>query len=60
MWPTYALVAAFDSQWNGVVPYIMLVRADGDVAFKAQRSIDAFRLRRLIIANLPDKSYVGH
>lgn len=56
----YALMASFDKDWNGAVPYTVLIRPDGEVIYKQQGAIDALEVRRLIIANLPDDSYIGH
>ncbi|MGA2629599.1 MAG: redoxin domain-containing protein [Terriglobia bacterium] len=56
----YKLMAAFDPDWNGAVPYTMLIKPDGEVVYKFQGEIDALKLKRLIIANLPDDDYVGH
>jgi len=56
----YPLMAAFDSDWNAAVPYSMLIRPDGTVAYKIQGSINPLELRRLIIANLADDDYLGH
>ena len=56
----YDLMAAFDPEWNAAVPYTMLIRPDGTVAYKYQGSINPLELRRLIIANLADDDYIGH
>ena len=56
----YALMGAFDAEWNAAVPYTMLIRPDGSVAYKHQGEINALELRRLIIANLADDDYIGH
>ena len=56
----YKLMAAFDPDWNGAVPYTMLIKPDGEVVYKHQGEIDPLELRRLIIANLPDDDYIGH
>ena len=56
----YKLMAAFDPDWNGAVPYTMLIKPDGEVVYKIQGEIDPLKLKRLIIANLPDDDYVGH
>lgn len=56
----YALMAAFDSEWNAAVPYTMLIRPDGQLVYKHQGEIDPLELRRLIIANLADDDYIGH
>ena len=56
----YALMAAFDPEWNAAVPYTMLIRPDGEVVYKHQGEINPLELRRLIIANLADDDYIGH
>ncbi|MGB2676789.1 MAG: redoxin domain-containing protein [Candidatus Acidiferrum sp.] len=56
----YALLAAFDPDWNAAVPYSMLIRPNGDVVYKLQGAINPLEMRRMIIANLPDDDYLGH
>ncbi len=56
----YALMAAFDPQWNAAVPYTMLIKPDGEIVYQRQGPIDPLELRRVIIANLPDDNYIGH
>ena len=56
----YALMGAFDPEWNAAVPYTMLIRPDGTVVYKRQGSINPLEVRRLIIANLADDDYIGH
>ena len=57
----YAQLAAFDPDWNAAVPYTLLIRPDGSIAYKVQStSVDPLRLKRLIIANLADDDYIGH
>lgn len=56
----YALMAAFDAEWNAAVPYTMLIRPGGEVVYKHQGSISPLELRRIIVANLPDDDYLGH
>jgi peroxiredoxin len=55
----YGLMAAFDPEWNAAVPYTVLIRPDGSVAYKHQGTIDPIEIRRLILANLPDDDYIG-
>src|SRR5579871_4954551 len=55
----YGLMAAFDPTWNAGVPYSMLIRQDGTVAFQHQGSIDPIELRRIILATIPDDDYIG-
>ncbi|MGB8496082.1 MAG: redoxin domain-containing protein [Candidatus Acidiferrum sp.] len=56
----YALLAAFDPDWNAAVPYSMLIRPNGNVVYKLQGAINPLEMRRMIIANLPDDDYLGH
>jgi len=43
------------------VPYTVLIRPDGTIAYKVQSAnVDPLRLKRLIIANLADDDYIGH
>jgi thiol-disulfide isomerase/thioredoxin len=57
----YAQLAAFDPDWNAAVPYTLLIRPDGTIAYKVQStSVDPLRLKRLIIASLADDDYIGH
>ena len=57
----YAQLAAFDSDWNAAVPYTLLIRPDGTIAYKVQStSVDSLKLKRMIIANLSDDDYIGH
>ena len=56
----YPLLAAFDPEWNATVPYTMLIRPDGSVAYQRQATIDPLELKRAIIANLADDDYLGH
>lgn len=56
----YALLAAFDPDWNAAVPYSMLIRPNGDVVYKLQGAINPLEMRRMIIANLPDDDYLSH
>ena len=56
----YPLLAAFDPDWNAAVPYTMLIKPNGEVAYKNQGPINPLELRRIIISNLPDDDYLGH
>jgi thiol-disulfide isomerase/thioredoxin len=55
----YGLMAAFDPKWNAGVPFTVLLRTDGTVAYQQQGPVDAIELRRLILANIPDDDYIG-
>jgi len=56
----YALLAAFDPDWNAAVPFTMLILPNGEVAYQHQGPINPLDVRRIIIANLPDDDYLGH
>ncbi len=55
----YSLMAAFDPEWNGALPYTVLIEPDGAVIYRHQGDVDPLEIRRLIQANLPDDNYVG-
>jgi peroxiredoxin/thiol-disulfide isomerase/thioredoxin len=56
----YDLMAAFNPKWNGAVPYTVLLGPKGEILYEHQGPIDVLKVRRLIIANLPDDNYIGH
>jgi peroxiredoxin len=55
----YPLLAAFNPDWNAAVPYSILIRPGGEVAYEHQGTIDPLQMRRRIVANLPDDGYKG-
>ncbi len=57
---TYAMQAAFDPKWESGVPFTMLISPDGSVLYQEQGEVDILKLRRTILANLPDSDYIGH
>ena len=57
---TYAMQAAFDPKWESGVPYTVLLATDGTVLYKQVGDLDVLALRRAILANLDDASYLGH
>jgi thiol-disulfide isomerase/thioredoxin len=57
---TYAMQAAFDPKWESGVPYTILLAPDGTVLYKQTGDLDVLALRRVILANLDDASYLGH
>jgi thiol-disulfide isomerase/thioredoxin len=57
---TYAMQAAFDAKWESGVPFTMLIAPDGKVLYQHQGEVDILALRRVILGNLPDPSYIGH
>jgi thiol-disulfide isomerase/thioredoxin len=57
---TYAMQAAFDPKWESGVPFTVLISPDGKVLYQEQGEVDVLKLRRIILANLPDPDYTGH
>jgi len=57
---TYAMQAAFDPNWDGGVPFTMVLAPGGKVLYQKQGEIDILEVRRVILANLPDPDYIGH
>jgi thiol-disulfide isomerase/thioredoxin len=57
---TYAMQAAFDPTWDSGVPFTIVLAPDGSVIYKESGEVHLLALRRAILANLPDKDYVGH
>ena len=55
----YEIMAAFDPDWNGGVPYSMVIAPGGQVLYKAAGPIDILEARRAILASFPDDDYVG-
>jgi len=55
----YELMSAFDADWDGSVPYSMVIAPDGQVLYKGKGKLDILKTRRLILASFPDDDYVG-
>lgn len=56
----YAMQAAFDTNMAGAVPVTVLLAPNGDVLYEQVGDLDTLKLRRTILANLPDtKDYPG-
>jgi len=57
---TYAMQAAFDAKWDAGLPFTMAIAPGGKVLFQQQGEVDIVALRRVILANLENETYVGH
>ena len=57
---TYGLQAAFDPHWEAGVPYTMVIAPGGKVLYQKQGEVDILEVRRVILANLENETYVGH
>jgi peroxiredoxin len=55
----YELMKAFDPNWDGAVPYSMVIAPGGKVLYKGTGTLDTLKIRRLILASFPDDDYVG-
>ncbi len=51
---TSAIQDSFDPKMSGAVPYTLLFGPNGDVLYQEQGEISMAKLRRTILANLPD------
>lgn len=49
---TDKLINAFEPEWQGEVPYIVLIAPDGKIVYRQSGSIDPLELRRAIVKNL--------
>jgi peroxiredoxin len=57
---TYGLQAAFDARWDAAVPFTMVIAPGGRVIYQEQGEVDIAAMRRAILANLENETYVGH
>jgi thiol-disulfide isomerase/thioredoxin len=57
---TYAMQAAFDAKWDAGVPFTMVIAPGGRVIYQQQGEVDVVEMRRAILANLENDTYVGH
>jgi peroxiredoxin len=57
---TYGLQAAFDPHWEAGVPYTMVIAPGGKVLYQKEGEVDILEVRRVILANLENETYVGH
>lgn len=57
---TSAMQTAFDPKWEAGVPYTVVLSPDGKVLYQEQGEVDILKMRRVILANLPDPDYIGH
>jgi len=55
----YEEMKAFDPDWNGAVPYTVLIGPDGSVLAAEHGRFEPVAMRRRILASLPDDDYVG-
>ena len=53
---TFGLQAAFDPLMPSAVPFTVLIAPNGDIVFQELGEVNILKLRRAILANLPDDS----
>jgi hypothetical protein len=51
--------SAFDPKWESGVPYTVLLAPGGKMLYQEQGELNILKLRRAILANLPDPDYIG-
>jgi thiol-disulfide isomerase/thioredoxin len=45
----YALIEAVDKNWQGAIPYTMIIRSDGEIIYAQQDAIDPLEVKRKIV-----------
>ena len=50
----YSVMAAFDKSWDSGVPFTLVVDPEGKVIFQHAGEVDILKLRRVLLASLPD------
>jgi len=53
----YKLMAAFDPEWNGALPYTMLLGPKGEVLYQMQGPIDPLEVKRIIVKSLKEDRF---
>ena len=51
----YKLIEAFDPNWDGALPFTMLIDPTGEVLYKSQGSFDALEVKRRIVKYLNER-----
>lgn len=57
---TDAMQTAFEPTWQAGVPFTVVLSPEGKILYQEQGELDILKLRRTILANLPDPDYKGH
>ena len=53
----YALMEAFDKDWNAALPYTVLIGPGGEYLYQSQGAIDALELKRIIVRTLKEDRF---
>ena len=51
----YELIEAVDPEWQGALPYTLLIEPGGKIIYKKQDTIDPLEMKKLIVGN----EYIG-
>ena len=51
----YEMIEAVDPDWQGALPYTMLIEPGGNIVYKKQDTVDPFEMKKLIVGN----KYIG-
>jgi len=57
---TDAMQTAFEPTWQAGVPFTVVLSPEGKILYQEQGELDILKMRRAILANLPDPDYKGH
>jgi peroxiredoxin len=57
---TLALERSFDARWDPAAPFTMVVAPGGRVVYEQQGDLDVIALRRVVLANLENETYITH
>jgi hypothetical protein len=50
-------MASFDPEWNGALPYTLLLGPKGEVLYKMQGPIDPLEVKRIIVKSLKEDRF---
>ena len=53
----YKLIEAFDKEWNGALPYTVLISPAGEILYKESGPIDPLELKRTIVKALKEDRF---
>jgi hypothetical protein len=48
----YNLIEAIDKDWQGALPYTLLIKPGGEIIYKKAGAIDALELKKVIVQQL--------
>lgn len=54
----YAVQKAFDPTWESAIPYTVVLAPGGEVIYRKEGAVDILALRRTLLRNLPDTSFL--